>query len=119
MRSLLEAMLITQADGSAPDILASAHAPGDNGISFMHYRFDRGIQATGTALQHLIFLTLTSTGRIRTRCENRTLEYVANSGNLALAPADSLIGCYSQGTLSGYMLMVPRSTLSFAVAEMS
>jgi AraC family transcriptional regulator len=108
-----------QNDGSAPHIVLAAHAPGTHGISVMRCRFDKGLQACGTSLHHMIYLTLAHEKKIACRIDDRRLDHVARRGNLTIIPEGAICTADGVGLNEGLVLVIPKETLSFAAAERS
>jgi hypothetical protein len=108
-----------QADGSAPEVLLAAQAPGAHGISVMRCRFDRGLHVWGTSLHHMIYITLASDREIACRIDGRRLLHTAKSGNLTVVPEGASCAAEGGGLTEGLVLIVPKDTLSFAACERS
>jgi AraC family transcriptional regulator len=108
-----------QADGSAPEVLVAAHAPGAHGISLVRFRFARGQHTCGTSSHHLIYITLASDREIACRIDNRRLLHTAKSGNLTVIPQGAYTTAEGGGSIEGLVLIVPTDTLSFAACERS
>jgi hypothetical protein len=97
-----------QSDGTLPDIMLAAHASGEQGISLLGCCFEKGLRAWGTNLDHMIFLTLRSSGPIACRIDDAKLDHVAAAGNLTVCPEGALCTADGGGEIEGLILTVPK-----------
>lgn len=107
-------LVFEQGDGRQPRMLLAAQAPGEHGISLIRCRFDNGLRARGTGLEHMVYLTLQSEGETACRVGDKRLDHVVPKGNVTVSPAGADVAADGEGGCEGLILIVPRESLAVA-----
>jgi AraC family transcriptional regulator len=79
---------LSQKDGSPPQTVVGARPPGESGVSIARVRFDRVARISAASRRHLIFLQTSQRVPIECRMDGRISRHQADTGSLAICPAE-------------------------------
>ena len=110
----------SQKDGGPPQTVAAAPPPGAGGVSIGHVRFDRAARISAASKRHLIFLQTSQRVPIECRMDGRISRHHADTGSLAICPAE--IEGFAEtaetpGSIDLLLIAVDPCWLALAAAE--
>src|SRR5262249_47990393 len=79
---------LSQRDGGQPQAIAAPRPPGETGVSIARVQFDRVARINAASRQHLIFLQMSPRVPIECRMDGRLSRHHAETGSLAICPAE-------------------------------
>jgi AraC family transcriptional regulator len=111
---------LSQKDGSLPQIVVAARPPGESGVSIARVRFDRVARISAASRQHLIFLQTSQRVPIECRMDGRVSRHQADTGSLAICPAEieaSAETAETEKSIGLLLIAVDPGQLALAAAE--
>jgi AraC family transcriptional regulator len=110
-------LALSQHNGEAPNVLLSAHAPGDHGISFLRTAQADGLVSDGVTLHHTLMISTGSGGFVSSRIDSKRGSFVPAHGTAAILPAGSDCQAAGNGSCDIFLMLIPADTVAFAAAE--
>ena len=111
---------LAQKDGSPPQTFAAARPPGESGISIVRVQFDRMARVSTASRRHLIFLQTSQRLPIECRMDGRISRHNADTGSLAICPAEiegAAETAETEASIGLLLIAVDPGQLALAAAE--
>jgi AraC family transcriptional regulator len=115
--AFLDKVTFAQTSGDKPDVLFAGGSAGEYGIGLAQLRFADGAFAKGISSHHLLIFHLSTATRIFCRINNKSLDHVAQPGNVSVCPADVEFSAESSGAMNALLCAIPREPLAHLSAE--
>jgi AraC family transcriptional regulator len=111
---------LSQKDGSPPQTVVAARPPGESGISIARVWFNRVARINAASRRHLIFLQTSQRVPIECRMDGRVSRHQADTGSLAICPAEiegSAETAETETIIGLLLIAVNPGQLALAAAE--
>jgi AraC family transcriptional regulator len=111
---------LSQKDGRPPQTVAAARPPGESGVSIARVRFDGVARISSASRRHLIFLQTSTRVPIECRMDGRVSRHQADTGSLAICPAEvegSAETAETAASIGLLLIAVNPCQLALAAAE--
>jgi hypothetical protein len=113
----MNVIAVAQGNGSAPEVLANANAPGTGGIAISQIRFIGGAHMQGSFIDARICFNMvgSATKSCNWRSSYRTRCHFATRGSLYVCPPESDCVFETDADIDVLSLTVPAETLGVAI----